>query len=334
MKNAFLRFGIITLALITLSGCLWNEIVDPVNETTVITNTVDDVTTVTDTTTISVSTDPLNFIPDAGIRQVDASNPGVKFTESGDLELLFESQPDHRPKISIATAASDWLEFTLTSTTASADNFRALKLPDGTCRAYGFNNTKGLTSGTQTLTSRSSEDCLTFTEDAGSRYTLQPEDNGTMGVYDLFNDSKGGVVLLYIGDMYGVNNIRRAYSTDNGWTFTFTNDNVLGDETAGGGGNSFVDEKTVTLSDGRILLVTMKSGKVYTFISADDGVTFTQEAGVRLDSSDFTDLDLMGLNDPQIIALPDGRYRIYVTAYYEDKTQSPVIISATSAAVL
>lgn len=295
-------------------------------------------TTSTNTTTIE-QTGPLAsdlvFIPDAGVRMSNASNAGVKFTDATTMELLYENQRAapgaSRQVIASATADSDWLDFTVTNPAADGDNFRALKLPDGTCRAYGFNNTKGLTNGETGMTSRSSTDCITFTPDPGTRYTLQSADNGTLGVYDFFNDTKGGVVMLYLGDLYGLNNARRAYSTDNGWTFTFTNDNVLGDADLGGGSNSYVDEKTIRLADGRIRLIAMQRGSIHSFISKDDGITFTKEAGIRLQASDFTELGLTSFNDPQIIALPDGRYRIYVTGYTSDKTALPVLASSTTA---
>jgi hypothetical protein len=287
-------------------------------------------TTIDDTGSVAAS---YTFTADAGERMTGASNAGVKFSTADTMELLYQDNTvtaGNTQKIASATASSDWLNFTVSDANANGDNFRALKLPDGTCRAYGFNTTKGLTNGETGLTSRSSTDCVTFTQDSGNRYDLQSADNGTLGVYDLFNDSKGGVVLMYIGDMLGLNNVRRAYSTDNGMTFTFTNGDVLGDDNAGGGNNSYVDEKTAKLANGNILLVTMKAGSVYSFVSTDDGKTFTKETGVRLQPSDFTGMNLVSLNDPQIIALPDGRYRIYMTGTPADKTALASIVSATS----
>lgn len=276
----------------------------------------------------------LLFIPDAGVRLTDASNPGVKFADTDTLALLYENQAAapgaSRHGLANATADSDWLNFTVDAAPVDPDNFRAHTLPDGTCRAYGYNNTKGLGAGETGMTSRSAQDCITFTSDTGTRYDLQPDDNGSLGVYDFFNDNVGGVVMLYIGDLYGVNNVRRAYSTDNGWTFTFTNSNVLSDAELGGGSKSYVDEKTIRLSDGRVRLIAMRQGTIYSFISTDDGKTFSQEAGTRMTPSDFTEFELSSFNDPQIIQLPDGRYRIYATAYFADRERLPVIVSATT----
>lgn len=265
----------------------------------------------------------------------DASNPGARVNDDGTLDLLFEDTERRRSAVASSDESSDWLEFSVTDADADPGIFRALKLPDGTCRAYGTDATKGI-AGTG-MTSRSSEDCVTFTEDEGYRYVLQPDDNGEMGVWDLFVDSEGGVVLLYLGDMHGLNNVRRAYSTDGGWTFSFTNGNVFGDDDAGGGARSFVDDKVLVLPDGHIRAITMRGGSVHTFLSTDDGKTFVYE-GEALSPDDFADGDYVGLFDPQLVMLPDGRQRIYVTAQSETGSTLPdgrrelasVIVSATT----
>lgn len=252
------------------------------------------------------------FVADAGIRMENASNSGVRFNSNGTtLSLLYEDRVAGGSKVAEASQASDWLDFTVTQSDANPATFRALRLPDGTCRAYGLDATKsGVLPGSTGLKSKSSVDCVTFTEDEGTRYELADSDNGSMGVYDLFIDSKGGVVLLYLGDLHGKNNLRRAYSTDGGWTFVLQDDDVLGDADSTDG--SYVDNKVIVLPDGSVRMVSMKNGGVYTFLSTDDGVTWTRDPG-RLSASDFAGQELIGLYDPQIIRLPDGRYRIYVT---------------------
>ena len=275
----------------------------------------------------SLSTD-LIFIPDPGVRMADAANPGAKANQDGSVSLLYADKKVRRDKV---VTAKDGLSFS-PGVEANAGHFRAIRLPDGTYRAYLWDPQQ------RGLASESSKDGINFTKDSGLRYTLQESDKGEMGVYDLFSDSKGGVALLYIGDMHGKNSVRRAYSTDNGWTFTFDRGNILGDESLGGGPQSYIDEKTLKLPDGRIRLITMKQGKLYSFISNDDGKTFAKEAGVRLSPEDFKDASYTLFNDPQLVRLQDGRYRIYVTAvigaptfgaYGEEKS---VIVSATTAA--
>lgn len=277
----------------------------------------------------------LNFIPDPGVRVENASNPGARVNEDGTVSLLYQDrstgQNSHR--VATTTADSNWLEFGQGKQVDSPMEFRAIELPDGTYRSYLFNPNQTTSVG---LTSWSSQDGVNFTPDSGLRYQLQAEDKGTMGVYDLFVDSKGGVVLLYIGDMYGRNNVRRAHSTDNGWTFTFDQDNVLGGDQFTGGPNSYVDQKVFPLPDGRFRLLAMRAGSLYSFISEDDGQTFVQEPGARLEPSDFSDYQLATLNDPQMVLLPDGRYRIYVTGiegadhHSSDPNAKQRIFSATS----
>jgi hypothetical protein len=82
----------------------------------------------------------------------------------------------------------------------------------------------------------------------------------------------------------------------------------------------------------------MKTGNIYTFVSIDDGETFKLE-GVALSPDDFSELNVSSLHDPQIVQLPDGRLRIYVTALLKNEDESKpqpteelhqVIVSATT----
>ena len=59
------------------------------------------------------------------------------------------------------------------------------------------------------------------------------------------------------------------------------------------------------------------TGYIHSFL-AEDGVNFVHDEGIRLQPSDF-DWDTFGfvvysLNDPTVVRLTDGRYRMYVTA--------------------
>ena len=179
--------------------------------------------------------------------------------------------------------------------------------------------------------SESSTDRVHFTKDPGVRYTPHASDKGRVGVHCEFTDNKGGVVLLYIGDMQpgGANNVRRAYSTDNGWTFTWDRGNVFDDLKYGGGGMSYVDPRQCKLPDGRIAIFVMqqgpqpphpprrKVGTIHCFLS-DDGETFKKEPYISLSPEDFTDFPVYSLNDPWVVLLPDGRYRMYVTGLVPD----------------
>ncbi len=294
--------------------------------------------------TSSYPPDEFTFIPDEGIRMLDASNPGVRANDDGSISLLYEDRssntidsknkktPSAQQYIATSNKGLIFDDRGEGVTGKEGGQFRAKQLPDGTWRGYGYDTTKGIEGGC--LTSQSSSDGVTYTDDEGCRYTLQEEDQGWMGVYDFFADSKNNIVLLYLGDKYGLNNVRRAYSTD-GWTFTFTNGNVLGDEDLGG--MSYVDEKVLVLPDHRVFLVAMQQGTIYGFISEDDGVSFQRYKEVLLEPSDFTSEQygtVSSLHDPQIAQLDDGRLRIYVAALFngDEATTDDVwgIVSATT----
>ena len=77
-------------------------------------------------------------------------------------------------------------------------------------------------------------------------------------------------------------------------------------------------------------------GEIYSFLSTDNGDTFALEQGVRLTTSDFASvgIEVWSLNDPWVVRLPDGRYRMYVAALITDATGlnggKSAIISATT----
>jgi hypothetical protein len=270
----------------------------------------------------------LDFTPDPGVRVENASLPKPAVDEGGGLYLYYQDNSARPPREFLAVS-SDGLSFPAGAIPRDrANDPRRLRLPDGTWRLYVCDPQAGV------MRSASSRDGLQFAQDAGVRYAPQPEDRGTIGVYDHFADSAGGVALLYVGDMQGVNNVRRAYSPpgDNGWTFRFEAGNVLGDAEAGGGPNSYVDQKSVRLSDGRLRLFAMKRGTIYSFLSEDEGRSFHQEPGVRLAPRDFKEFRVISLHDPWVVRLADGRYRMYVAAALEG---GPVeaqfaIVSATT----
>ena len=295
--------------------------------------------TVSDTNTdqveaTAVSDDArLSFTPDEGYRVENASNPGAKLND-GIVSLMYEDRIKHGNFIATAGEDSDWLDFEQAQRVENLSDFRAIKLPDGTFRSYGFDATKGVESGQ--LTSRSSTDGVTYTDDEGVRYSAQPDDNDSMGVFDFFVDSKGGVVMTYLGDLHGANNLRRAYSTDNGWTFTFEASDILNDAAAQKNGQrgTHVDQKVYAMPDGRFWMITMRQGSVYSFVSDDGGVTWAAD-GLLLEPSDFSDLGIGSLHDPVMVFLEDGRARIYVTAAEQGGAQNPDvpqhIVSATTA---
>jgi len=264
----------------------------------------------------------LTFTFDSGYRIEQATNPAAGIDPAtGDTYLYYNDHVTGRMKVAVA---HDGLTFgAANEATTFANDPRNTLMPGGkTWRRYQWDlyNSEML--------SLVSTDGVHFTNESGVRYHLQPADHGTLGVYDAFADKSGGVVLLYLGDLMGLNNARRAVSRDNGLTFTFDRGNILGDDNAGGGANSYVDEKSIRLPDGRIRLFTMRQNTIYSFLSSDDGYSFSQEPGVRLARSAFSGATLTSLNDPVAVRLADGRYRIYVAALRSDNVW--VIVSATS----
>jgi hypothetical protein len=264
----------------------------------------------------------LEFTFDAGFRVIGATNlqPGVD-PVTGQVHLYYVDRATNQQRVAVS---SDGLTFPAGASAAGVfrNDARNTLLPDCTWRRFQWNF------GTSQIGSLYSADGVTFTPESGVRYTLQPADKGTLGVYDAFSDRQGGVVLLYLGDLPGLNNVRRAYSRDNGLTFTFDRGNILGDDNAGGGANSFVDEKSIRLPDGRIRLFTMRQNTIYSFVSNDDGYSFVRDPGTRLERANFKEATLTSLNDPVVVRLPDGRFRMYLASLRSDQVW--VVVSATT----
>jgi hypothetical protein len=277
----------------------------------------------------SPETPPTPMVPDPGVRigRSALACPSLD-PETGLFYLYYEDEDSHRQLVS--TSEDGLLFGTGRTPTEWRHDPRVLVLPepDGlglpVYRRY-------LREPDSTFISESSSDGVRFTRDPGVRYNPRPEDL-PVGVYDHFVDSSGGVVLLYIGDMQGVNNVRRASSApgDNGWTFDFEDGDPLRDAGLGGGPNSYVDQKSIRLPDGRRRLFVMKRGSIYSFMSEDEGVTFTLEPGPILRPEDFREMKIRSLHDPWPVLLPDGRVRIYLHGSVDDPSDlHNVILSAT-----
>ncbi|NOY99321.1 MAG: exo-alpha-sialidase [Chloroflexi bacterium] len=287
--------------------------------------------------------DELVFIPDPGIRIDMASQPAPIVAADGAIYVFYTARSalPNEPNSDAVARSTDGLTFTelgLDPNSVPVINPFATLLPNGVWRLYDFDMDTG------TMTSRSSQDGIHFVPDEGVRYTA-PAEHLPIGVRDFYVNSSGDVILLYVAPI-GIDSpdhhIRRAVSTDGGDTFVFHSDNVLGDR-GGGELHTHLDPKFVELPVGGVRLITMVQGnvpipgqlaccKIYSFTSAD-GYTFTQDPGVRLQTSDFTDITVWSLNDPWVILLPDGRFRMYVAALVDDGSKSEpfwAILSATT----
>lgn len=274
----------------------------------------------------------LAFTPDPGVRVPAASLPKPFVDETGRVHLFYEAQTTQGGRAMYAVS-DEGLTFAAGRLQQPADlqyhPFRT-RMPNGVWRMYTQDPRNPIE-----LRSNSSGDGVVFTGDAGLRYQVQPDDRGWMGVYDHYVDPRGRVVLLYLGDKTGLNNVRRAVSTDQGWTFTFARGDVLGDSADArtrGASRAFVDQKTTPLHDGRRRLFAMRSGcAIYSFVSSD-GDVYDREPGARVTTTAFGDLPIRSLHDPVVVRLQDGRYRMYVAAALQNTTgpDGSVIVSATT----
>lgn len=263
------------------------------------------------------STASKTFKPDPGIR-VEGGIPSAGIAPDGTVYLYYNAKGE------MVATSSDGLTFGAgTKPTTFPYDPRNTALKNG-WRRYAFDMVLGY------VVSRTSVDGITFTAEAGARYMPDASDNSEIGIIAAFTDTKGGVVMLYIGDLHGKNNIRRAYSTDDGATFSFVEGNVFGDDNAGGGGQTYVDQRVLKLPDGSYRIYCMKGGTIYTYTMTADGEQITSE-GKLLGPSDFTEFTVKSLHDPSAIRLPDGRYRVYMGAMLNTANgQKEVILSATS----
>ena len=76
-------------------------------------------------------------------------------------------------------------------------------------------------------------------------------------------------------------------------------------------------------------------GTIYSFTSNDYGATFIQDIDYRLRFDDYDEFEVLSLNDPKVILLPDGRYRMYVasmirTGQANDDIKWSIISATTS----
>jgi hypothetical protein len=262
---------------------------------------------------------PLRFTADPGYRVVTGSVPRAVTASNGTIYLSYWDDVLKKRRV---VSSVDGLVFggaqDISPQNRTNDPQR-VRMPNGTWRVFNLDgigqNPEAPSSGNR-ITSGSSSDGISFFPDAGARFSAAPLDNGQVGVFDVFTDTRGGVVLLYVGDLRGINNVRRAYSTDNGLTFQFQDVNPLGDYGAARN-QTFVDPFTLRLPDGRIRLFVMRNNEILSFISFDDGGKFNRVPGVALRTDDFTELRSWTLNDPTVVRLPDGRYRMYVASHVE-----------------
>ena len=286
----------------------------------------------------------LNFVPDPGVRIELGAVPEVGLDqETGEVYLYYSIGPDPY----LATSDSGGLEFSdPQAPTDMAHDPRGVLMPqpddDGNpiWRRIRWDVSVGA------FTSMASSDGADFSPEDGFRY--DPAETENVGVYTVFNTSDGRVGLMYIGDKgMTTANVRLAYSTDNGQSFQLEYDNPLGDAGTHDEGLNQRDPAANVLDDGRIRVFTMVQGgteaplpgtrtvtSIFSFTSTDDGHSFEADSGQRLAPDDFTEFDVWSLNDPSVIQLPDGRYRMYIAGLVSEEPDASdvhwAILSATT----
>ena len=197
------------------------------------------------------------------------------------------------------------------------------------------------------FSSTSTDGGKTYRLDDGFRYELRESDKDP-GYYDVFTNDLDEVILIYIGALASDNsNVRMAISKDNGLTFDLVDENPLGDIDIAKEGLNQRDPRATMLSSGDIRLFTMVQGgpggaipgkravgAIYSFTSIDGGHTWIKDDGVRLKPEDISEFEVWSLNDPHVIELSNGIFRMFVTANIEDEenpgTYKAVLISATT----
>lgn len=274
----------------------------------------------------------LVFIADEGIRMENSSNAAVKYTEDGQIALLFQDRLDKGYLYTESESGSDWLDFERGNERVFESEislFKAIEMPDGTWMSIvRGNSTVGIQSNCMQV--QRSEDGENYVPDEECFYEWHESDNERVGVYDFYFDLDGNLTMLYIGDLGGSNNIRKAVSYDGGLSMEFVENNPFGDINAGGGSRTYVDQRVIRLENDDLYMISMKAGLIYAHRSTNDGQTWAIESAPLLTMDDFPEWEVMSLHDPQIIQLPDGRYRIYVTAKTGEGMEDQMLVSATT----
>ncbi len=156
-------------------------------------------------------------------------------------------------------------------------------------------------------------------------YEGLPENQGFVGVPDLYRAPDGRMRLVYVEKGSSRQNARTAISSDQGATFTLESTNPFGDIALSGPADTNVDPAVLALPSGGYLAVTMRLTRLYFFTSVD-GLVFTPQTGAPLEASSFVS-GATGLFDPTLVQLPDGTVLMYTTL--EDAQRQSSVVQAT-----
>ena len=292
--------------------------------------------------TLLYSDNDLIFIPDSGIR-IDSSGISRVLIDPTGVYILYYTQG---PSNGVAVS-DDGLNFTIEDP-QNYPSFRYKLMPDSSYMHYFID----IVNDTALLKSRSSIDGVTFTLDSGNRFVFPTNDAITSAnVYStFFNNILGEVYMIYLaGEIDNARSIK-SESGNNGWNFGSYTTDIFGDSVLGGGNQSYWDPNAIVLPDNRIRIFTMNQhghpvppavpkGTIYSFTSNDHGATFIQDPDYRLRFDDYDEFEVISLNDPKVILLSDGRYRMYVasmirTGQGNDDIKWSIVSATTSPSVV
>ena len=274
------------------------------------------------------------FYLDPGIRVDGAANAQASVDNEGQVWLYYKDGDPGEPGMQKRATSVDGLTFPPgIEPTDWLWHAKNIRLPDGFDALW---RRVWWDMGQQVFRASSSDDGAFFIPQEDPCYEARPEDTLDIGITDCFVMQDGRVVLLYIGDMFGLNNVRRAESFDGGVSFTFVEDDVFGDADKGGTVNSFVDQRVVYLGGDRYRAFVMRDGKIYSFTSNDGGASFDTFDGELIAPDDIPGLAVRSLHDPSVVQLSDQRWRMYFTAFVDNDPPGPggddyeVILSAST----
>lgn len=288
------------------------------------------------TFTVLDDSEDLSWVIDEGFRLDNASNPRIMSYEDGVVELIYEYRAtelkDEPGARGYVTYSDDGLDFEV-GEQQMGDQHRGdgVLLPDGTQRRYMEDMQNGYV-----ISQSSTDGGETWEDDEGYRYDLNEIDDGWMGVRTFWVNEDGSV-----GFIYNTNTILQPDGTkavavrlavsepgDNGMNFELVNENLIPEQSEEGFYEMSADPVVVLPEEGGVRLVVMRqglddvrpplgrTGEILSYFS-EDGVEFESEGSI-VHWSDFEEFEVYSLNDPKIMQLDDGRFRVYVAAQIPD----------------
>lgn len=150
-----------------------------------------------------------------------------------------------------------------------------------------------------------------------------------INVPDIYRTIDGKLGLVYIENFSIRGNAQIAKSTDGGASFAFEYNDPFGDHDAAnpGPGNTNVDPAILRLESGEFVAVTVRLAKLYVFTSVD-GLHFLPTSTPPIEASALFAGGL-GLFDPTLVQLPEGRIVMYVTVGAGTSSDDSSVIRAS-----